>query len=366
MASEKYGGLGVSSFFVLNHALLFKWIWHFISSESSLWSRVIKAIYGDLGSLDTPSSFHRRSTWLDIIREVRSLSSKGIDLISFAKRKVGNGEHTLFWKDHWLANSALENLYPRLYASELDKSIKVADKLRDSSLVDSFRRQPRGGIEENQLRLLNANISGILLPNSNDRWIWSLNYSGDFSVKSVHSFIDDSLLPKEDVPTRWVKYVPIKINIFAWKVCLDRLPSRLNLSLRGIEISLILCPLCSIAVESISHLLFSCHVARQILQKIVRWWDLEYIDIHSYEDWLSWLNNIRLNKRLKDIFEGVSYVMWWVIWRFRNQIFFGPKQPHLGLLFDDIALLSFNWCSSRTGSKINRETWLKNPTSISL
>ncbi|GKD43095.1 RNA-directed DNA polymerase, eukaryota, reverse transcriptase zinc-binding domain protein [Tanacetum coccineum] len=271
LASKKYGGLGVSSFFALN-----------------------------------------RATWLDIIREVRSLSSK-----------------------------ALENLYSWLYALELDKSIKLVDKLRDSSLVDSFQRQPRGGIEEDQFRLLNANISGILLPNSNDRWIWSLNSSGDFLVKSVRSFIDDSLLPKEDVPTRWVKYVPIKINIFSWKVCFDRLPSRLNISLRGIEISSILCPLCSIVVESISHLLFSCQVARQILQKIVRWWDLEYTDIHSYEDWISWLNNIRLNKRLKDIFEGVSYVMWWVIWRFRNQILFGPKQPHLGLLFDDIVLLSY-------------------------
>nr|GEV56152.1 RNA-directed DNA polymerase, eukaryota, reverse transcriptase zinc-binding domain protein [Tanacetum cinerariifolium] len=180
-ASKKYGGLGVSSFFALNRALLFKWIWRFISSESSLWTRIIKSIYGDRSSLDTPSSFHQRSMWLDIIWEVRSLSSKGIDLISFAKRKVGNGEHTLFWKDHWLADSALENLYPRLYALELDKSIKVANKLRDSSLVDSFRRQPRGGIEEDQLRLLNANISGILLPNSNDRWIWSLNSSGEFS-----------------------------------------------------------------------------------------------------------------------------------------------------------------------------------------
>ncbi|GKF40021.1 hypothetical protein Tco_0120082 [Tanacetum coccineum] len=186
LASKKYGGLGVSSFFALNRALLFKWIWRFISSESSLWSHVIKAIYGDRGSLDTPSSFHRRSTWLDIIREVRSLSSK-----------------------------ALENLYSWLYALELDKSIKLVDKLRDSSLVDSFQRQPRGGIEEDQFRLLNANISGILLPNSNDRWIWSLNSSGDFLVKSVRSFIDDSLLPKEDVPTRWVKYVPIKINIFS-------------------------------------------------------------------------------------------------------------------------------------------------------
>nr|GEV56352.1 RNA-directed DNA polymerase, eukaryota [Tanacetum cinerariifolium] len=76
---RKLAGIGVQQADVVSAA-----------SESSLWSRVIKAIYGDRGSLDTSSSFHRRSTWLDIIWEVRSLSSKGIDLVSFAKRKVGN------------------------------------------------------------------------------------------------------------------------------------------------------------------------------------------------------------------------------------------------------------------------------------
>ncbi|GJS43787.1 RNA-directed DNA polymerase, eukaryota [Tanacetum coccineum] len=106
----------------------------------------------------------------------------------------------------------------------------------------------------------------------------------DFSVKSTREFIDDSMLPKTDVPTRWVKSIPIKINIFAWRVSLDKLPTRLNLSLRGLDIPSIICPLCSIAVESTSHLLFSCQLARQLMIKVVHWWELEYQDFHSYED----------------------------------------------------------------------------------
>nr|GEU96141.1 RNA-directed DNA polymerase, eukaryota [Tanacetum cinerariifolium] len=50
--------------------------------------------------------------------------------------------------------------------------------------------------------------------------------SGEFSMKSIRYFIDDSLLPKADVPTRWVKVVPIKINIFGWRVSLDKLLTR--------------------------------------------------------------------------------------------------------------------------------------------
>ncbi|GJZ35244.1 RNA-directed DNA polymerase, eukaryota [Tanacetum coccineum] len=43
-----------------------------------------------------------------------------------------------------------------------------------------------------------------------------------------------SLKVQVNVPTRWVNVVPIKVNIFAWKLALDRLPTRANLALRGV------------------------------------------------------------------------------------------------------------------------------------
>ncbi|GJR77635.1 RNA-directed DNA polymerase, eukaryota [Tanacetum coccineum] len=366
LASKKNGGLGVSSFFAYNRALLFKWIWRFLANGASLWSRFISAIYGIRGALDNSSSYSRRSPWLDIVNEVRKLASKGIDLLSLVKKKVGNGEATSFWNDVWLGDFPLKQTYPRLYFLELDKHVSVASKLRANSLISSFRRSPRSGIEEEQLLLLISNTSSVILPNISDRWSWLLDPSGDFSVKSTREFIDDSMLPKTDVPTRWVKSIPIKINIFAWRVSLDKLPTRLNLSLRGLDIPSIICPLCSIAVESTSHLLFSCQLARQLMIKVVHWWELEYQDFHSYEDWLLWFKNLRVSKRLKDVFEGVCYISWWVIWKFRNQVLFGINFPRLDLLFDDIVRLSFYWCSSRCSSNFDWNTWMKNPSSIIL
>ncbi|GJU26011.1 RNA-directed DNA polymerase, eukaryota [Tanacetum coccineum] len=104
-----------------------------------------------------------------------------------------------------------------------------------------------------------------------DRWVWSLVSSGEFSVKSVRKYIDDILLPKEPVQTRWVKVVPIKVNILAWIVWLDNLPTRFNLSSKGLEIPSLLCSLCNVSVESTSCLFFSCSLARQLWNKVFRW-----------------------------------------------------------------------------------------------
>ncbi|GJZ50574.1 RNA-directed DNA polymerase, eukaryota [Tanacetum coccineum] len=306
----------------------------------------------------------RLSAWeeLDIVRRIQELSNNGIDLLSLIKKKVGNGVSTSFWEDVWLADSPLKNMYPRLYLLEADKHSSVASKLLDSSLIASFRRHPRGGVEEEQLQRLIESTSSIILPNSRDRWIWRLDSSGEFSVKSARNFIDDSFLPKMETPTRWVKTIPIKINIFAWKVFLDKLPTRLNLSLRGIDIPSIICPLCSITVESTSHLFFSCHLARQLLIKVARWWELEIHDFTTYDEWLFWLTNLRVSKGFKNVFEGVCYTTWWVIWKFRNQVLFGNNFPRLDLLFDEIVRLSFNWVSSRCKPSLE----IKNPSFISL
>ncbi|GJX38398.1 hypothetical protein Tco_0251701 [Tanacetum coccineum] len=217
------GGLGVASFHSTNRALLFKWIWRFFNDGSSLWSRFIKAINGVRGAMDTQSVPTRGSIWLDLVREFSFLKFKGIDLLALMKRKLGNGENTLFWDDIWSGEAPLKSKFPRLYALEESKGISVASKMGLPSLLHSFRRHPRGGVESAQFRDLCDITSDVLLTQMQDRWSWSLNASGVFLVSSVRNFIDDAILPKKDAPTRWVKLVPIKINILAWKIYLDSL-----------------------------------------------------------------------------------------------------------------------------------------------
>ncbi|GJX35379.1 hypothetical protein Tco_0246936, partial [Tanacetum coccineum] len=147
------------------------------------WNKILAskkngAIYGIRGALDNSSSYSRRSPWLDIVNEARKLASKGIDLLSLVKKKVGNGEATSFWNDVWLGDFPLKQTYLRLYFLKLDKHVSVASKLRANSLISSFRQSPRSGIEEEQLLLLISNTSSVILPNFSDRRSWLLDPSG--------------------------------------------------------------------------------------------------------------------------------------------------------------------------------------------
>nr|GEU33284.1 hypothetical protein [Tanacetum cinerariifolium] len=66
LASKKYRGLGVSSFYALNRALLLKWVWRLLSRDLSLWSRYIYASHCSNGQ--KPSAAYS-SNWSSISRK---------------------------------------------------------------------------------------------------------------------------------------------------------------------------------------------------------------------------------------------------------------------------------------------------------
>ncbi|GJR08957.1 RNA-directed DNA polymerase, eukaryota [Tanacetum coccineum] len=189
-------------------------------------------------------------------------------------------------------------------------------------------------------------LDSVILSNSNDRWVSDLNGDGVFRVKDVRNLLDEFFLPRADIPTRWVKNIPIKVNIFAWKLALDRLPTRANLVQRNVVTESQSCPLCDAILEDTSHLFFNCFLARDVTRLLCRWWNLGVQSFSSYAEWLVWFNSVRLASNLKVILEGVFCVTWWSLWNFRNQLLFASKKPRKESIFDDIVLRSFCWCKA--------------------
>ncbi|GJV24579.1 RNA-directed DNA polymerase, eukaryota, reverse transcriptase zinc-binding domain protein [Tanacetum coccineum] len=226
LASKKNDSLGVSSFHALNRALLLKWVWHFISQDGSLWYHVIQALYDHSFELHSISN---SSLWCFILPEMHLLKSKGFDFVTHCKKRVGDGHCTWFWYDNWFSDQPFRVTFPRLFALEMDKDSTVASKLGSPSLED--------------------------------KWICDLNGDGEFRVKDVRIKLDDILLPSDSNAMRWVKYIPIKINVFAWRVQLDRLPIKSNLIRRGVILESPLCLIYGLIPEDIHHIIFQCDIA---------------------------------------------------------------------------------------------------------
>nr|GEW19666.1 RNA-directed DNA polymerase, eukaryota [Tanacetum cinerariifolium] len=97
-----------------------------------------------------------------------------------------------------------------------------------NNVTKDKKRGDLGGAEQTQFIILEDPIRSIILVPMNDRWVWNLESTGDFSVSSIRRKNDEIYLPNSSDSTRWVKCVPIKVNILAWKIRCDGLPTRIN------------------------------------------------------------------------------------------------------------------------------------------
>ncbi|GJS74583.1 RNA-directed DNA polymerase, eukaryota, reverse transcriptase zinc-binding domain protein [Tanacetum coccineum] len=120
----------------------------------------------------------------------------------------------------------------------------------------------------------------------NGEWHWQWRRIIDsgrcFDMLKALNHIDDVILPTLPVVTSWCKILPRKVNIFIWRLRLDRLPHRFNLSRCGLDIQAIACPVCSKGVESNDHLFFSCDVALNILRLVRIWLDMNILGLITF------------------------------------------------------------------------------------
>ncbi|GJT12759.1 RNA-directed DNA polymerase, eukaryota [Tanacetum coccineum] len=111
----------------------------------------------------------------------------------------------------------------------------------------------------------------------------SLTRRGTFTVKDARYRIDQNILPTLAHATTWDKFIPRKVNVFMWRLSLDRLPHKLNLSSRGMDIQAISCPSCNANVESANHIFFECGIATDMWKLVFRWCDIPLFQASSWD-----------------------------------------------------------------------------------
>nr|GEW92005.1 hypothetical protein [Tanacetum cinerariifolium] len=314
LASIKKGRIGIGSIFCLNIGLFFKWIWRLCNQPTDLWAQVIGIIYGHDGGITRSSiRWRKHSNWGIIVSSINRLKDKGVDLLSLCTRKLGNGVSISFWEDTWIGTSPLRSQFHRIYMLDTDKSCCIAN--RDSlTSADWFsrilRRTPRG-------------------------------------VASARALVDESILETDLVATRWNRNIPIKVNIFLWRLNLNKLPTRVNLERKGVVIGSSLCPLCHLDVETANHLFFNCELARDLWSSLAMWWNVDILICANISDWLDWLDDVRVPSNARSFLDGTGGTLMWHIWNYRNNLIFSSSPSKKNLIWDSIVCQTFLWFSSR-------------------
>ncbi|GJY40357.1 RNA-directed DNA polymerase, eukaryota, reverse transcriptase zinc-binding domain protein [Tanacetum coccineum] len=224
---------------------------------------VLKSIHGNEAGIELKGC-QTNGLWARIVGTIYHLHSSGYVPLNYLCYQVGDGSMIRFWKDTWLGDAPLCSRFNRLFRLEKNQNCLVRDRIVNGLWAWDWCRPVNGGRALADLNNLLMDIGSLNVEVDRDCVVSSLSTNGSYSVSFIRKHIDNCMIANSLPSTRWCKIIPWKVNIFMWRLLLDRLPHRLNLLSRGLDIDSILCPVCSEHVESNSHAFFSCSAASNI------------------------------------------------------------------------------------------------------
>lgn len=146
-----------------------------------------------------------------------------------------------------------------------------------------------------------------------DKWKWGGDKSGLFSIASVKKLLYQALpLPPKRI-LEWNSWVPLKVNVFAWKALQDRLATTDNLIKRKVIVGPGICSCCMASTESVDHVFTSCYVASVVWQSISSWCNIPPIFTVSIHDIFDVHKHISEKKHKRKIVQSIIMVACWCI-----------------------------------------------------
>ncbi|XP_071687146.1 uncharacterized protein [Rutidosis leptorrhynchoides] len=267
----------------------------FQKRKNALWVKIIRSIYGKGGGLDTNITCRNisgRTIWKEIIKAGTIADDTRASFSTSITKQLENGESIKFWKDIWCGSERFCTLFHRIFMLGSNKDAHVADRISHNGTstcgIWSWIRSPSGRAL-NELTEINNIVSSIKLTDKPDAWKYDLDPSGIYTTKSLARKIDCLKLGNHatniSVPRN--KYIPQKVNIFAWRVAQKKIPVRIELDKRGIDLNTVLCLICNSDIESTDHTMVHCPKIAQIWFLTLNWWNQPTSIISNLEDAIS-------------------------------------------------------------------------------
>ncbi|XP_057418658.1 uncharacterized protein LOC130712859 [Lotus japonicus] len=285
-------------------------------------------------------------------------------------RKIGEGNDVKFWSENWLGSGTLKDKFGRLFCLSTQQHHTVNQMgtwVNGSWLWELHWRRILLDRENIMVtELLNSISSCTLSEGVLDDWIWTKEEGGHFSVKSAYLLLQGEVSEPDNQCFRklWAVKAPSNVLALAWKVFLNRIQSKVNLSRRGILLdpSQILCPFCAQAEETTTHLIFTCIHSWHVWHRVLQWLGISTVlPEEGKNHFLSFQDSYNARDRKK----GMSFI-WlstvWFLWHLRNSIIFQGEVADFSLALDTIQFKSWLWLKGKAkGFYFSSYEWASNP-----
>ncbi|XP_071741342.1 uncharacterized protein [Rutidosis leptorrhynchoides] len=141
-----------------------------------------------------------------------------------------------------------------------------------------------------------------------------------------------------------------------------RIPVRVELDKRGINLHSVRCPVCCGDLESVDHILVNCSFALDVWNRVYKWWNIGAFSSSRVSETLQGNSTLAKSAIGKKIWQAVEWVCAYYLWKNRNMKTFQNNPFSASVLISEIQVKSYEWISGRIkGKHIDWLTWLVNP-----
>jgi hypothetical protein len=310
MASPKnVGGAGFTDTRVKNTCLLAKWLIKLERGDNTLCCELLRKKYLGEKSIYSYKKKSGSQFWKGVL-STRDEAARGLIYI------VGDGKKARFWLDVWLGNCALSISFPNLFDICNQKEWSVFKTLHNGNVNLTFRRN-FDAVHSQEWQDLSEMLEGMELTNVPDSIRWCLDKKGVYTIKSLYNEIFFPGFENKWMLCIWTARIPLKVKIFLWQVCNDKIQSAEQLKRRNWE-GPIECKMCG-QVESAEHIFVDCVLAKygwSFFRDVLEWTDTP----NSLEDLSCKL--VEGNKRENANFAYIFGCLAWTLWLMRNDLIF--------------------------------------------
>lgn len=147
----------------------------------------------------------------------------------------------------------------------------------------------------------------------------------------------------------WCKRIPIKVTTFTWRSLLNRIPSAIALTNRGINIDTFDCSSCIDGIEDANHILVSCPFAKTVTNYALRWCGITNLQVQNIDELLNFTMNWNSNQKKNDRLTVICYGLPWSLWRAHNDRLFKARFTNPTKVVESIKslVLVFMWLKYR-------------------